>query len=109
MNVLDDNDSDISEGAPVKLGVDPKIDWFHFETRMRSLIQEMLEPTMRRSVEDNAEMKYVKKLYDELNEKFQDFEFRVGMFYYQEFLFTLFLLLKSLNYLKTIEFNFYKL
>lgn len=87
MNILDGNDSDISEGAPIRLGVDPKIDWFYFETKMRALIQEMLEPTMRRSNEDNIEIKYVKKLYDEIRDRCNELDYKIGRLIFIKFKF----------------------
>jgi len=77
MNLLDNNDSDISEMSPVKLGHDPKIDWFHFETKMRSLIQEMLEPVIRRNSEDSQTLKFMETIYDELKEKHQESDSRI--------------------------------
>jgi hypothetical protein len=43
MDVHED-DSDIGDKTEIKFGDNPKIDWFHFETKMRSLIQETIEP-----------------------------------------------------------------
>jgi len=40
-------DSDKEAKVHVKLGQDPKVDWFHFETRMRAVIQEMIEPVIK--------------------------------------------------------------
>ena len=77
MNLLDNNDSDISEMSPVKLGHDPKIDWFHFETKMRSLIQEMLEPVIRRNSEDSQTLKFMETIYDEFKEKHQESDSRI--------------------------------
>lgn len=77
MNLLDDDDSDVSTGSPVKMGVDPKIDWFHFETKMRKLIQEMLEPVVKRNAEDSASLKKVENHFEEVKDKQGDIEYRI--------------------------------
>lgn len=77
MNILDDNDSEIDEGIPVRLGIDPKIDWFHFETRMRNLIQEMLDPVVRRNAEDSASLKLIEHQYEKLIERQEESEYKI--------------------------------
>lgn len=77
MNILDDNDSEVDDGIPVRLGMDPKIDWFHFETRMRNLIQEMLDPVVRRNAEDSASLKLIEHQYEKLIERQDDSEYKI--------------------------------
>ena len=77
MNVLDNDDSDVSEGSPVKLGIDPKIDWFHFETRMRNLIQEMLEPSVRRNVDTSDTIKKLEEMYEDIKYKQHDQDYKI--------------------------------
>jgi len=38
------------------LGQNYEIDWFDFETRMRKLIHEMIEPTVRKVNEDRDKL-----------------------------------------------------
>ncbi|CAI2387103.1 unnamed protein product [Moneuplotes crassus] len=63
--------------SPVKKGRDNKVDWFHFETRMRKVIQEMLDPVIQSNDENSDHCKILEQYHDELRDKFQDSEFRI--------------------------------
>jgi len=41
-----------------------ELDWFAFETRVRKIIQELIEPTMKRVIEDRDSITGMKKAFD---------------------------------------------
>lgn len=51
------------------------IDWFDFETRMRKLIHEMIEPTVRKVNEDRDKVFKLKNGLDLQRKKLDDLEF----------------------------------
>ena len=59
---------------PKKQKVNPEIDWFHFETRMRKMISEMLDPIKKQSDEDREFVQNMRYQNQTLNYKIQDLE-----------------------------------
>ena len=70
-----DDDSSI-EGEQLKLGQDLKVDWFHFETRMRKIIQEILEPVIKTNDENSISLKINETDIEEIKERLSDQDFR---------------------------------
>eukprot|EP00347_Sterkiella_histriomuscorum_P022302 403330961 len=61
----------------VVAGQSYEIDWFDFETRMRKLIHEMIEPTVRKVNEDRDKIYKLKTDQDNHKRKLEDLEFAV--------------------------------
>mmetsp|Transcript_7828 Transcript_7828/g.7298 ORF Transcript_7828/g.7298 Transcript_7828/m.7298 type:complete len:88 (+) Transcript_7828:50-313(+) len=53
------------------------IDWFDFETRMRKLVFEMLEPVVRKVNEDRDKMFKIKNDSDIHKKQIEDLEFAI--------------------------------
>lgn len=52
-----------------------QLDWFKFETRIRKIILELTEPSIKRSRELEAENRTQKQFQDKLNRRLEDREF----------------------------------
>ncbi|CAI2371795.1 unnamed protein product [Moneuplotes crassus] len=73
MNNLDDSD-DLS---PLHKTRDQQFDWFHFETRMRKVIQDMINPIIKSNEDNSDNCKALDSSLEELRDKQQDSEFRL--------------------------------
>ena len=51
------------------------LDWFDFETRMRKLISELLEPTVLRTQDDKSQILLLRKMNETLKKRMDDAEF----------------------------------
>ncbi len=51
------------------------LDWFDFETRMRKLISELLEPTVLRTQDDKNQIVLLRKMNETLKKRMDDGEF----------------------------------
>ncbi|CDW80865.1 UNKNOWN [Stylonychia lemnae] len=58
-------------------GQNYEIDWFDFETRMRKMIHEMIEPTVRKVNEDRDKLFKIRNDQDAQKRKIEDLEFAV--------------------------------
>lgn len=57
--------------ADIKLEVKntSEIDWFAFETRMRAVINQMIEPQQKRQMEERSVLESMKKQVEEIQKK----------------------------------------
>ena len=51
------------------------LDWFEFETKMRKLVHELLEPTLRRAQEDRESVEVMKRTLIENGKRLEPLEF----------------------------------
>ena len=49
--------------------------WFDYETRLRTLVEELLEPTLRRSREERELFEMLSRKNDHSNKRLDDVEF----------------------------------
>ena len=61
--------------TPAKPKTPGDLDWFDFETRMRKLIAELLEPTVLRTQDDKAQILLLRKMNETLKKRMDDAEF----------------------------------
>lgn len=47
----------------------PELDWFQFETEMRKVVRELIEPTITRSHEDRERTNNFKKILEEVEKR----------------------------------------
>ena len=62
-------------GSSAQLQTQAEVDWFNFETRMRKLIQEMLEPTIQRGLEDREDLNRLNTIVDDHRKKLEELEY----------------------------------
>lgn len=65
----------MSDKSKLEVKSTAEVDWFDFETRMRRIIQELLDPTIRRSLEDKEIVNSLKKSLDLQKRKIEEIEF----------------------------------
>lgn len=54
-----------------------ELDWFAFETRVRKLIHELLEPTVKRTIESKENYEEGKRTTERLEKKIRELEYAI--------------------------------
>ena len=67
----------MSSGKRSKDQKNAELDWFSFETRVRKLIQDLVEPVSKRAVEAKESSDTLRKSNDNLKRKVEEIEFVV--------------------------------
>lgn len=62
----------------MKLKSTAEIDWFDFETRMRIIIRDILEPTIKRQEDDRDEINNLKKMIENFKKRIDDLDYLVN-------------------------------
>ena len=68
----------MDEEEPSELGK-RKLDWFEFETKMRKLIHELIEPTLRRAQEDREAVESIKRMTIDHGKRLEPIEIALYM------------------------------
>lgn len=55
-----------------------EIDWFNFETKMRGVVSELIEPLISREIEDRENIVQMKRVNDNYKTRIEDLEYQVN-------------------------------